>query len=649
MPSQTLNLGNFGQSGFLPDIAPSLLPQTGFSYARNFRFNEGGQARVTDGYTNAFDTRGNNGDPFLIGNTETFLTFLYTWELSGENAVAVYDAQAERMLFIENNSQGGLSTFNLSVENDQTYMNSYVSSGTPPVNHFTINSAGAIEIGFATAFSAEEVEDQAQSGREVSFVDNLNNVPTTDTTIASTSVVGSLLTITLNEPILDTTGFEESQFYSMRIADVYFNDSLARFKWDGTDALGVPIFNNEVEAPWEFVNTPVPKMQQMTNWPDGGLATQISSFGAVLVAVGYRNADADFGFRGGNRTIAISNPITDAGALPEWDFENLNSQSQILDLSLYTDGILVSAFESQGRLIVNSTTDVMSITDNGDGTYSATKLEIGGGVLTKRTSVPIPNGFFNIGNGQFYTHDTNSYQSVGHGLYSDSWFNSIDVERLDEVQIIYDPRLRSVWIKTPTSSDAQQIWIINLENNNTLSVLDDHQEVRYLEWSAEGTPAETIVWDNIPVDEWDEIPQNSWNEFPVIELGEYRNRVLSCGSREVFVHDFGPTYNGRPINALLEKSYFKLGANDSYGTFQFDRIVPWVSGETGDMVDIRVGGAGSVGNPIVNTPFKTYTIGTTEKLDFRRQAKWGSLTFQCSTSGVELSGVEIKVNSANRR
>ena len=649
MPSQVLNLGNFGQSGFLPDIAPSLLPQTGFSYARNFRFNEGGRARVTDGYTNAFDTRGNDGDPFLIGNEESSLTFLYTWELSGENAVAVYDATAERMLFIENNSQGGLSTFNLSVRNDQTYLNSYIASGTPPVNHFTINSAGEIEIGFATAFSAGEVEEQAQAGREVSFVDNLNNVPAVDTTIASVAVNGTLLTITLNEPILDTTKFEESQFYSMRVADVYFHDNLARFKWDGTDALGVPIFNNEVEPPWEFVNDPIPKVQQMTNWPDGGIATQISSFGTVLVAVGYKNDDANFGFQGGNRTIAFSNPITDAGNLPEWDFENLDSQSQIIDLSLYTDGILVSAFESQGRLIVNSTTDVMAITDNGDGTYSATKLEIGGGVLTKRTSVAIPNGFFNIGNGQFYTHDTNSYQSVGHGLYSDSWFSSVDIERLDEVQVIYDPRLRSVWIKTPTSNSAQQIWIINLENNNTLSVLDDHQEVKYLEWSAEGTPAETVVWDNFPVDQWEEIPQNSWNEFPVIELGEYRNRVLGCGQREVYVHDFGPTYNGRPINAILEKSYFKLGANDSYGTFQFDRVVPWASGETGDMIDIRVGNAASVGAPTAHTSFKTYTIGMTEKLDFRRQAKWGSITFQCTTAGVELSGVEIKVNSANRR
>ena len=115
MPSQVLNIGNFGQSGFLPDIAPSLLPQNGFSFARNWRFQEGGQAQVTSGYTNAFDTRGNNGDPYNFGPSATNLTFLYTWELSNQNAVAVYDGSANRMLFTENNSIGGLSEYNLSV------------------------------------------------------------------------------------------------------------------------------------------------------------------------------------------------------------------------------------------------------------------------------------------------------------------------------------------------------------------------------------------------------------------------------------------------------------------------------------------------------------------------------------------------------
>ena len=647
MPVQTLNTGNFGQSGFLPDVAPSLLPQNGFSYARNWRFNEGGHAVVTSGYTNAFDTRGNNGDPYDFGGEATDLTFIYTWELNEENAVAVFDGNANRMLFTENNSLGGLSEYNLSIHNDQVFTLTYT-TGTPGTNEFTINASGELVVVTDGDRSAGLADTKLQPGNEVAFADSVSNKPSPDLIVSNRVRDNLMFTVTFQTP-LDDTLFENGTIYSVRGGEILQHDSLATFKWEGSDALGVPVFNNEVEVPYQFVEGPIPKIAPLEHFPLTARCRAFSSFGSVLVAVGYQDDDGAPGFRGNTRTLAFSNPITNAGELPEWDFANLDSQSQIIDLSLFTDGVLVSAFEANNRLIVNSTTDVIAITDNGDGTYTGTKLEIGGGTLTKRTSVAIPNGFFNIGNGQFYIHDTNNYQQIGKGQYSESWFNSIDEERLDEVQVIYDPRTRSVWIKTPISSVSQEIWIINLQNNYTLDVLDDHQEVRYLEWSAEGTPAETVTWDNFPVDMWDEIPQNSWNEFPIVELGEYRNRVLGCGGREVFVHDFGPTFNGRPINAVLEKSYFKLGAQDSYSSFQFDRVVPWIEGASGSMVDVRVGTADNLGSPVNNTPYQTYRLGSTSKLDFRHLGRWGSITFRCLTSGVELSGVEIQVNSAGKR
>ena len=390
-------------------------------------------------------------------------------------------------------------------------------------------------------------------------------------------------------------------------------------------------------------------MDILANWPATGTASTLTAFGTVLVAVGYQNPQAAVGFQGSTRTVAFSNPITTPGTLPEWDFANLASQAGLLGLELVTDGQLTSGFESNNRFIVNSTTGVIAVTDSGSGTYDGTLLEIGGGTLTRRTSVSIPNGFFNIGNGQFYIHDTQSYERIGHGRYSDTWFGIVDEERLNEVQVVYDPRTRSIRIKTPTGPTTQEIWVIDIDNNYALSVLDDHQEINFLEFSPEGTPAETTTWDSIPAPSWDTIPQNAWNEFPFIELGEFRNRILGCGGRQVFVHDFGGSYNGRAINAVLEKAYFKLGAQDSYSSFQFDRVVPWVEGNNGDSIDIRVGSADNLGVPVTYVPYQTYTLGRTSKLDVRHLGRWGAITFRCQTSGVELSGVEIQVNSAGKR
>ena len=422
MPSQTIPIGNFGQSGWMPDLAPSLLPQSGFSYAANWRFTEGGRAVVTNGYNNALSTRQSFGDSFELANENAELTFLFTWELSRGNSIIVYDNNDNRMKLIENSGDGSLVEFNLSVEEDVSYPLTYTSSNTPTNGEFTIDGAGNLILNFLNA-APTNIATIAGISKEVSIADVSRNKPMHDRAINTNATVnGTIVTVTPTDPIAASFFVDEVEYF-LRFAEPYIHDNSGSFLWEGTDALGVPIFNNEVENPWELSEGVVfPKIQALTNWPTGAVCKSFSSFGTVLAAVGYVNTLGSAGFQGGARTVAFSNPVTDPGVLPEWDFANLESQSQVFDLSLFSDGILVSGFESNNQFLVNGTTDIISVTDGGDGTYSGTRLEIGGGTITKRTSVAIPNGFFNIGNGDFYIHDTSSYTQIGHGAYSDTWF-----------------------------------------------------------------------------------------------------------------------------------------------------------------------------------------------------------------------------------
>ena len=189
---------------------------------------------------------------------------------------------------------------------------------------------------------------------------------------------------------------------------------------------------------------------------------------------------------------------------------------------------------------------------------------------------------------------------------------------------------------------------MNLDTGS-MSILDDHQEIGYMRWSAEGVPAVSTTWDSFQSDiDWNEIPQESWNDFPFLALGDFRNRILSCGGREVFVHDFGQTYNGRAIDAVLQKEYIK-GSENSYASFQMNAIIPWVDGNQGEIFEARVGEANTVTNPVNWTPYRTYTVGTTRKRNFRLRADWGAVGFRSQTSGTRLSGFEIDVGSINRR
>ena len=655
MPIQTLTLDNFGAEGYLPDTAPNLLSKSGFSYSRNWRFGTDGFATVSPGYTDAFSTREAFGQTYQFSNPNANLSFLYTWELSEDNAMVVYDANVNRLVMIENGSLGNLNEHNLSVQNDLYYTSQYQGfTQDPAAGNFTINAEGQLIVHFSGSVGTGFVPALIQ-GNEIAFVDDGRNKPSNDPTIMSSMAQsGDIHIITFREP-LSPAFFVDGTSYTWRLATPIFHDDLSLYRWNGVDALGVPIFHNPRENPWQFfenVGNAHPKVIPLTNWPTGARCESFTSFGAVLVAIGYTNLGAMEA--GSSWTVALSTAITSAGEFPDWDFRELESDATIIDLSLISDGPLTSAYESNNRLIVNSTTDVVAIVQTGDPVllYNGTRLEIGGGTLTSKTSVPIPNGFFNIGNGIFYIHDTTAFQEIGHGKYSRTWFETVDPARLDEIQVAYDARLRTVWIKTPTGPETQEIWVLDIENNYSLSVLDDHQEINFFEWSADGTPARSESWDTITSMSWDTIEENSWNDFPITELGEYRNRMLSCGGRQVFVHDFGATYNGRTIDAVLEKDYFKLGAQDSYSSFQFDRVIPWAhSGnqESNTLLSIRVGTSESVGSGISQTPYRNYIIGTTSKLDFRKLGRWGSITFRCQTPGVQLSGVEIQVNSANKR
>lgn len=634
------DIRGLGQHGYMPDVAPSELPPTGLTYARNFRFQEGRFARVTNGYTNAFDTR--NIQQF--GNSNTDITFMYTWLLSNDNAIAYYDSTSNNMHFVENNTANNVVDFNLSV-NDAVSTTSTYSASTPGAGEFTATTSTlTFNITGISNFSTAAV-----AGSEI--ITKIDGVTIFTRTITSNAVInGNLATVTVDTVNGgDIPTLTDGQNYQWRIGTNFEHDSASIHRWQATDAFGVPIFNNGLEGPRVFTDDVIPSIRPLDNFPSGATSTFITKFGAFIFALGYTNSAGAAGFRGNARTIAISDVITTPGTLPMWDFDNTESFSQIFDLSLYTDGDLVSAFESNNTLYVNTTTDVIAFVYEGNGQFNATRIPVAGGVLTNRVSTAIPNGFFNIGSGRIYIHDGNSFTEIGDGVWSDTWFNTVDEARLSEVQVVYDSREHSVWIKTPVSDTSQEMWIYNL-NNKTLAVLDDHQEVRYITRSAEGVPAVNTTWDTFhPLDDtWNDIPQNSWNEFPILALGEYRDRILSCGGREFYVHDFGSTFNGRTINAQLQREYLKL-TEDTYGSYTINRIIPWFRAPGNTQYSVRIGGASTTASETSFTPYQTYTVGTTEKLDFRRNVKWGAYTILSNTSGAEVSGLQVDVTQTNRR
>lgn len=639
MPTNTIT--DLGQYGYLPDVAPNIVPVNGFTFSRNWRFNEANFVRVSEGYRSVFmdDIQ---GGPESLGDTTDSLddhtpnaTFLYNWLLGSDesNTSIYYDTSTSRLRVVD------------AALNESTNQTELRDRQLSPADHVT----GTDHLWQATdAYGIPILNNTLQApfqfipdGSELS-VSAINAVNGVAVIVLSEAAAEGVFRVGQQVTVSGATQTTLNRVFNITA----INDDRTRLTTN---------FNltNDHSA-GTIVATPNPTLTTLENWPGEMARCQfLTSYASSLVAIGYTNSGAtDVSERGSARVIAFSDTIVTPGTFPEWDFSNVDSNAQLIDLSLITAGDLISAYEQNGSLFVNTTTNVIQIDANGDGTYRLTLLPFPNGVLTNRASCPIPNGFFNIGNRRIYIHDGTSATPLGEGTWVETWFEDLDQERIQEVQCVYDPRTTSVWIKTPTGESTQEIWIYNLKNN-TLSPLDDHNEIEYIIFSANGVPTEAagITWDSIDSTvTWDTLAENQWEEFLPDQTGIFRNRLLSVGGNQIFVHDSSNTYNGRNINAVLRKEYFKPEGSSSYGSFRINELIPHALSNTdGATLDVRIGSSNNLNNEITYGNYRTFNLENSRKLDFRGTKQWGAIEFRSFVSGLILSSYQMELTTVDRR
>ena len=624
-----IKINNLGAAGYLPDVESSELPNNAFTYSRNWVYDEAGFAKIADGYTNAFINLENS----TIGNASTVATFAYSWILSDVNTFFFYDSTGRRMKLAE--AFDVESTAATAISAGQT----------------TLSLTDASE--FSTAGNGYVV---AANGDLDSFTwtgktgNSLTGIPATGDNALSAHASGVA--------VHDTT----HNLTQVTLSAAVHANTVAH-KWQATDAFGIPIFNNQDEHPWRYNDAGSGSVVALDNWPQNATCRYLTKTSAFLVALGYQDPDnTDISKRGGNRTVAFSDVIQTPGTYPKWDFdgENYNQVggtsvtgnsatfAQTFDLSIYTDGDIVSGFEQNGIFYVNTTTNIVAFTYIGDGVWDATVLPFPNGVIGTRSSTPIPNGFFNIGNNRCYIHDGTSARMVGDGKWVTEFFNRLDGDRLDELQAVYDPRHNSVKILSPITETEKEVWIYNLDTD-TMSVLSDHGNVEFMWFSADGVPRRDFTWQTFREDEWDELGEITWDSLPGTALGDFRNRVLSVGTNKCFVHDYGNTYDGEQILATLRREDLTF-TESSYNSVRVDRIIPFVSADNDDAeIFIRLGKSDSPNSEITWTPYKAFKVETQRKQDWRFTANWLAVEVQTTAAGVKLSNLELKGRETGRR
>ena len=459
--------------------------------------------------------------------------------------------------------------------------------------------------------------------------------------------------------------------------DTVLNAANVAYSWNATDSFSRPILNNGRDAPFAMITDTT--MGHLPNWPSANYCRFFTSFrGAFMVAVGLD----------GGKTIRFSDGIESPGTFPTWGphvagatnsytgySANGSSTSTIsipddtlstdIDLSLHTSGELLSAIEVNNVLYVFTTVNIVAITYEGVSNdvpiFNSTVIHTDNGALGNKSMCAVPGGFAVMAPNQFYTvaanysdYEGQSKKVLGDGKWIETWTNTVNHDRLDEIQLVYNALEEEVWIKTPTGSSGNEIWRYNLKLD-AVSRMTDHGEIRFLEYSKDGLPAAPLTIDTLP-SSWtiDTIPFANIDELPVFTRGIYPNRIISIGgptrdSGLLFIHDFGATYNGRDIQAYLRRDAMVL-KQSARELVSINRVIPFTETESDNAtLDVTVGKSKLPHGSPTFVPAKTFNVMNDTKLDFRVNSRYPAIQFYATSAGLALHSYELDITMTDRR
>ena len=440
------------------------------------------------------------------------------------------------------------------------------------------------------------------------------------------------------------------------------------YDWQVTELNGVPIFSNGRDTPQKFPVSGGTDLINLPNWPQGTVASFMTSFNSQLVAAinGNQVFFSDVAVQPGESPLwsdpsepsATSyNSVNEAGNVVQVAVDPDTTFSQVIDLSLFAEGDIVAMYDLNEVLYVFTTQAIIGIRYEGNRVYQGTVIHGDIGALTMNAVAVVPNGFFFLGpnqvafiNAGFNDNTGNTKVLLGEGTWKESLFNHFDEEEVDQIQCVYDQRSSSVFIHQAGNA---LLWRYNLDNQ-TMTAQDDHAEIRYLARSRDGIPNDPLEINELP-SEWtiDTIPVESFDDFPALIRGQYANRMISIGgttSPTIFVHDFGQNYNGRTISAVLQKNNILGTSQNLRGTTSLQRVVPLVDNFV-ENAELTV----EVGKSKVShvdpdfTQSRTINVDTQTKADFRNNTRYQSIRFTTNTSGMALHGYELDLTQQNRR
>lgn len=401
-------------------------------------------------------------------------------------------------------------------------------------------------------------------------------------------------------------------------ASVDVNYAATRNSWTSTVLGGIPILNNGIDPPQQWLLTG--KASVLSAWPTNTTCASMRTFRNMLVALDVTKAGVRFPYM-----VKVSHPA-DPGSVPvTWDITDSTKDALEYDISSGY-GYIIDGMELRNSFMIYKTDGVFRMDYTGGAFVVSNQKVLGmSGALNKNCITEIDGQHFVLTGFDVVVHDGNQATSILDKQTRRFLFNSIDSDNRGLCFVFKNPYLNEVFVCYPepgqTSCNKAMVW--NWKDR-TISFRDIPSLNHAAYGDLDAGLSASFDSDTAPFDS-DISAFNSGNFTPSLV-----SVVMASGDTKLYQLDSSTTFNGSIPSAYLERKGLHFDAPEAIKLIK--SIRPRITGTAGATVNVQVGWS--------NEPYETptysaavpFVIGTTVSCDTFVSGRYMAIKFSSGTA-----------------
>lgn len=411
-------------------------------------------------------------------------------------------------------------------------------------------------------------------------------------------------------------------------------------RWTSANLNGLLTLNNQIDVPVWWDNQTGNIMEPLPDWPANTTAGSIRQFKNNLIAMDIRDAAGDF------TNQMMWSDFADPGQIPQ-SWTPLPENSAGFNTLSDTIGALVdgAAIRDSFLLFKDHSTYIMNFI-GGNFVFAFRKLFTTSGILTTNCAAEYLGKIVVMTDGDVIITDGQRADSIIDKKNRRWLFNNIDSANYKNSFVVALHNTNQVWICFPENGETEpNLALIWDASDNRFGVRELTPKTPHIARGLVGNVTDTIDWDS-DNDAWN-TDVTSWNSslFNATEdalLQADRVNTLTYAINE------SNQYDGVNIKANVTRMGLTFGDDEHIKLIK--ALWPRVSGNTGTVIDIRIGSSNSDSDPVKWSPTVQYTIGSREKVDTFAQGRFIhiSLSSNADQSPWLVHGIEFDYNIQGR-